>query len=122
MSKIVVALFAAGIGFVSNAAADDLEAGKRAFLKCKSCHSLEAGKNQTGPSLAKIFGRKAGADGGYKYSQDLMDSGVVWDDKSLDAYITDPKKIIPKGKMSFAGIKDATQRQNLIAYLKESTK
>lgn len=98
------------------------DAGKRAFLKCKSCHSLDEGKSLTGPSLKGIMGRKGAADPTYKYSQSLIDAGVVWDEAALDKYITDPKTIIPKGKMSFAGIKDAKQRADLIAYLKEATK
>lgn len=108
----------AGIGHAQG----DIDAGKRAFLKCKSCHSLDAGKSLTGPSLKGILGRKGAADPNYKYSQSLIDAGVTWDDAALDKYITDPKTIIPKGKMSFAGIKDAKQRADLIAYLKEATK
>jgi cytochrome c len=112
--------FALGAGVAH--AEGDVEAGKRAFLKCKSCHSLDAGKSLTGPSLNGIMGRKGASDPGYKYSQSLIDAGVTWDDAALDKYILDPKSIIPKGKMSFAGIKDAKQRADIIAYLKEATK
>ena len=99
----------------------DAAKGKKVFNKCKTCHSLEAGKKKIGPHLAGLFGRAAGSVEGYKYSNALLDSGVVWDDESLDAYITKPKEFIPKTKMNFAGLKKEADRANLIAYLKEAT-
>ena len=105
-----------------NALAQDAAKGKKVFNKCKICHSLKKGKKKIGPSLYGVIGRKAGTVKGFKYSKAMKKSGVVWDDKSLDAYLTKPKKFIPGTKMIFAGLKKKTDRDNLIAYLKEAAK
>lgn len=100
------------------ASAQDAEAGKSVFNKCKACHSAEAGKNMVGPSLAGVVGRKSGAVEGFNYSDAMKGAGKTWDDAALDAYLTDPKGAIPGNKMVFVGIKDDADRKNLIAYLK----
>ena len=100
------------------ASAQDAEAGKGVFNKCRACHSIEAGKNMVGPSLAGIAGRKAAAGAGFNYSDAMKASGKTWDDPTLDAYIADPKGAIPGNKMVFVGIKDEADRKNLIGYLK----
>lgn len=101
------------------ASAQDAEAGKSVFGKCRACHAVgEGAKNMVGPHLNGVAGRKAGAVEGFAYSDALKNSGKVWDDAALDAYIADPKGNIPGNKMVFVGIKDETDRKNLIAYLK----
>ena len=104
------------------AEAQDAGKGKKVFNKCKICHSLKKGKKKIGPSLYGVIGRKAGTVKGFRYSKAMKKSGVVWDDKSLDAYLTKPKKFIPGNKMVFGGLKKKTDRENLIAYLKEAVK
>ena len=99
----------------------DAAKGKKVFKKCKTCHSLEAGKKKVGPSLAGVFGRAAGTSEGYKYSKAMKESGITWDEDSLKTYITKPKKMVPGTKMIFAGIKKESDRENLIAYLKQET-
>ena len=105
-----------------NALAQEAAKGKKVFNKCKICHSLKKGKKKIGPSLYGVIGRKAGAVAKFKYSKAMKKSGVVWDDKSLDAFLAKPKKFIPGTKMTFAGIKKQKDRDNLIAYLKEAAK
>jgi len=85
---------------------------------CSICHTTEAGKNKIGPSLAGIVGRKAGSVEGFSYTDANKNSGVTWDDQTLDKYLTDPKKFIPGTKMLFIGVKNADQRKSLIDFLK----
>jgi cytochrome c len=96
--------------------------GQRVFGACLACHSLEPNRNMTGPSLAGVWNRKAGTLGSFpRYSPALKSSGLVWDDKSLDEYLTDPQHFIPGNTMTFPGIKDAQQRADLLAFLEEAT-
>jgi cytochrome c len=96
------------------------EAGEPTFKRfCAVCHSTDPGVNKIGPSLAGIVGRKAGSVPGYNYTEANKNSGLTWDEATLDTYLTDPKKTIPGTKMLFAGIKKPEDRQALIAYLKE---
>ncbi len=110
------------VALTSGAMAQDAAKGKKVFNKCKACHSLQAGKKKIGPDLAKLFGRKAGTVKGFRYSKGMKKSGITWDDKSLDAYLTKPRKFVKGTKMSFPGLKKKADRDNLIAFLKEATK
>jgi len=96
------------------------EPGEAVFKKnCAICHTLEAGKNKIGPSLAGVVGRKAGSVPGFAYSAANTNSGDIWDEKTLDTYLTDPKSFMPGTKMVFAGLKNPEDRKTLIEYLKE---
>jgi cytochrome c len=103
-------------------AESDVEDGKKVFNKCKVCHQLERGKNAVGPSLSGIVGRKAGQVEGFKYSPAMQSSGLTWDEATLDKYLTDPKAVVPNGKMIFPGLKDEKERQKVIAFLKAEAK
>ena len=105
---------------VSIANTADLVKGKKAFKKCVACHSLEEGKNKIGPPLNNLLGRKAGSVKGYKYSKAMKNSGVVWNEESLDKFLTKPRKFIPKTKMSFRGIKKKSLRDDLISFFKNN--
>lgn len=92
--------------------------GEKLFRQCKSCHTVEAGKNRVGPTLHGVFGRKAGAVEDFKgYSDGLKSSGIVWDAKTLDPYLNNPKAVIPDSRMVFAGVTKPEDRADLIAYL-----
>jgi cytochrome c2 len=96
------------------------EPGEAVFKKsCAICHTLEAGKNKIGPSLAGVVGRKAGSVAGFAYSAANKDSGDIWDEPTLDAYLTAPQKFMPGTKMVFVGLKDPGDRKALIEYLKQ---
>ena len=97
-------------------AGGDAAAGRLVFRKCQACHSMEPGKTLLGPSLAGIVGRKAGADASYNYSPPMKQANVVWDAKSLDAYLADPQKVVPGNKMPFPGLKTEQDRADVIAF------
>lgn len=117
----LAAIAVLALGMAGAADAQDLKKGKRVFNKCKACHALEDGKNKVGPHLHGVFGRNAGAVEGYKYSKAMKESGIVWDDATMDEYLAAPKKYVKGTKMAFAGLKKEDDRVNLIAYLKENT-
>ena len=83
--------------------------------------TFEAGKNKVGPSLHGIIGRKAGSIEGFSYSDAMKNSGLTWDEATLDTYLTNPKKEVPGNKMAFPGLPKEDDRQNVIAYLKEAS-
>ena len=108
----VLLAFAAGPGMAA-----DVEAGKTAFKKCALCHTTEAGKNKSGPSLFGIVGRKSASLDGFTYSEGMKKFDHTWDETTLDEYLADPRATIPGTKMIFPGIKDKVERDDVIAYL-----
>ena len=105
------------------AADGDPKAGETVFKKCTACHTLaKPPKNGIGPSLVGVMGRKAGMAEGFKYSDAMKNSTVVWDEGTLDAYLKDPKGFIPNNKMVLAAMSKPEERANVIAYLKQAAK
>lgn len=102
--------------------AADLENGRRAFARCRSCHTItEGGPNMTGPNLYGVFGRQAGAHPGFNYSAAMKEADFVWDGPRLDNWLENPRTFLKGNKMSFAGIPDPTDRRDVIAFLKVET-
>jgi len=124
MRRLLFVALAIAVVFPPTRAQQDSTArGERAFRACAPCHSLEPDRNMTGPSLANLWGRKAGSLQSFeRYSDALKSSGIIWDDRSLNAWLTDPKQMVPGNDMPFEGIKDAGARADLLAFLKEATK
>jgi nitrite reductase (NO-forming) len=100
----------------------DAAAGRQVFRKCQACHSLEAGKNGLGPSLAGIVGEKAAAVPNYNFSSAMKASNLTWDAATLDAYLADPQKVVPGNKMPFPGLKTERERSAVIAFLAANSK
>ena len=100
-------------------AAGDPARGEQIYHRCQGCHSIDA--NRVGPRHAGLFGRHAGSLDDYNYSDAMRASGVVWNETTLDQFLTAPRKFIPGTKMPFAGIPDAQERPDLTAYLKKAT-
>src|SRR6266481_10066506 len=124
MKRFAIAVVAT-IAFLSPALAQsgDVARGRQNFRACAPCHSLEPDRNMTGPSLADLWGRKAGGLSSFeRYSEALKASGIIWDDRSLDGWLTDPDQMVPDNEMPFNGIKDARARADLLAFLKEATR
>ncbi|HET9572129.1 MAG TPA: cytochrome c family protein [Methyloceanibacter sp.] len=105
----------------------DATKGKAAFAKCGICHQVGPGaKTLVGPELNGIVGRKAASVADYPYSAGMKKLGAdgwVWTEENIDKWITDPKALIPDSPMAlaFAGVPDAGERADIIAYLKTQT-
>jgi cytochrome c len=96
------------------AAADPPES----FKQCAICHKVEPGKHGLGPSLANVFGAKAGEAAGFRYSPAMAAADLTWNQATLDRYLDNPQAVVPGTTMAFAGVKDAGKRAEIIAYLK----
>lgn len=103
-----------------SAAATVAEAGAKpaAFGQCAACHSVEPGKHGVGPSLAGVYGTKSGEIAGYAFSDAMKAAKLTWDDATLDTYLTNPMKMVPGTKMTFAGLSDPAKRKEVIEYMK----
>ena len=100
-------------------ASEASERGKLIYQgQCAACHSIDY--NGVGPAHKGVFGRKAGGAENYPYSEALKRSAVVWNEKTLDKWLTDPEKFIPGQKMGIQ-VGNENQRADLIAYLKLAT-
>ena len=103
-------------------AAGDAAKGAIVFKKCQVCHTVEAGKNKIGPSLAGIVGRKTASIEGFKYSKAMLAFGAggkVWDEPTLAAYLPAPRDLVKGTSMAFAGLKKPDDVANIIAFLKD---
>jgi cytochrome c len=103
-------------------AADEPKGGQEAFNNsCRTCHSSKEGDNRLGPDLHGVIGRKAGSVQGYNYSQSMKNSGITWDEASLDKFITNPDSLVPNNNMKpFTGVSDAGTRKSIIDFLKSN--
>ena len=113
---VSVAMFVLTIDIAAPAYAQDISHGKSVFRACSACHATDQ-TNRVGPGLQGIVGRTAGTFPAFRYSRAMKKSGIIWDEKSLDAYLAAPQKAIPGNRMPFAGLKNAQDRADLIAYL-----
>ncbi len=108
-------------------AAGDAARGARVFQKCFACHSLVPGeRNLQGPSLVHLMGRRAGTLPDFEYSEALIEAGrtrdLRWDETTLDAFLAEPQRYVPGIAMGFFGLREADERADLIAYLKDAAR
>jgi cytochrome c len=111
-----VAVLTLAGAIASSGYAQDVEHGKSVLKACAACHATDHA-NSVGPGLGGIIGRKAGTVPGFRYSRAMKNSGIVWDEKTLDAYLESPQKVVPGNRMPFAGLEDTQGRADLVAYL-----
>ena len=100
----------------------DAARGEKRFEECGACHKLAAGENEIGPSLHGVFDRKAGEVADFRYSPALRRSGITWTAQTLDTFLADPQKVVPANRMPYAGMPEASDRADLIAYLQKASK
>ncbi len=103
-------------------AGGDAARGEKLYEDCAACHSIERGVNGVGPTLYGIFGRKAGELDDYRYSPALKRSGIIWTEGTLDTFIADSQATVPANRMPYAGMLNAADRADLIAYLQKASK
>ena len=108
---VIVALMAMG----------DVASGEKIFKKCAACHSInKGGKNNIGPALYNVVGRKIGGVADYKYSKALVAYGKEWSFEELNGFLIKPSKWIKGNKMGFAGLKDEKDRASVMLYLNQN--
>jgi cytochrome c len=118
---LLAALALAAAGGAARADGDAAR-GEQRFVECATCHMLQQGANNVGPSLYGLLGRKAGEIADFRYSPAMKKSGITWTAQTLDAFIADPQKEVPGNRMPFAGMPDPGDRADLIAYLMKASK
>ena len=99
----------------------DAAKGEQVFKKCMACHAVNDKTNKVGPHLVGVVGRPVASVEGYKYSESMTAhaaGGAVWDEAALHAYLENPKAVVAKTKMAYAGLKKEDERADLIAFLK----
>ncbi|WP_370073217.1 cytochrome c family protein [Novosphingobium sp. THN1] len=127
MKKMIGAMIVAGLaasalagGTAFAQAKGDPVAGKKIFMRCVACHAVQPGAGaKMGPNLAGVVGRKAAAAPGFKYSAAMQKAKLKWDEATLDKWLTRPSALVPGTSMAFAGLPNAADRANVIAYLKK---
>ena len=94
--------------------------GQTAFnTNCRMCHTMKEGDNRQGPSLAGVFGSKAGSQPGFNYSPSLKQSGIIRDEANLDKFIANPDQLVNGNTMKpYGGMNDAAQRKVIVEFLK----
>ena len=124
MTRPLAAILAlSALAAVPAVRAADAAAGAKVFAtECSECHSVREGKDKKGPSLFGVANAKAAQRPGFAYSDGMRASGLVWTPENLGAYVANPRKVVPAGKMKYDGLSDATQREDLIAYLQSVAK
>ncbi len=97
------------------ARAADVKNGEEVYSRCLACHALES--DRVGPRHCGVVGRRAGSVPGFEYSKAMKASKLVWNAKTLERFLADPMKAVPGTTMTYAGVKDAKERADLIAWL-----
>jgi len=121
MKQLVVLIAAATLAAAGMARADgDAARGEKKFEECAACHKIAPGEDNVGPSLHGVFGRKAGTLTDFRYSPALKRSGITWTPQTLDTFLADPQKVVPANRMPYAGLAEANDRADLIAYLQKA--
>lgn len=116
MAHLGLALILSALGLTAQAAPDPAR-GEAIYARCLACHALAT--DRVGPRHCGLLGRRAGSVPGFEYSPAMLKSQLVWDEKTLDRFLAKPLALVPGSDMTYDGIPDASERRDLIAYLKK---
>jgi cytochrome c len=122
MSMRTFVIAAALVAAAGTANAADVAKGEKLFIECAACHTLGVDSEGVGPGLKGMFGRKIAGVESYRYSPAMRRSTIVWNARTLDAYLADPQKEVPGNRMPYSGMPSAADRADLIAYLQNAAK
>jgi cytochrome c len=100
-------------------AAPDKLPGELVYARCAACHALAY--DRVGPRHCGLLGRRAGTVAGFAYSPAMKNSGLTWDEKTLDRFLAQPMKALPGTTMTYDGVPDPKERRDLIAYLHQAS-
>lgn len=104
------------------AAKDPLARGAKLYKRCKTCHTLEEnGRHRVGPNMWNLYGSTAGTKEGFAYSKVMKNSGLIWDDETLNGYLENPNRYMPGNRMTYAGLRKPEDRAAVLAYIKAKT-
>lgn len=118
LTGVALALLAGLAAAAPDRTSEQVREGEAIYTRCLACHALEY--DRTGPRHCGLFGRRAGTVEGFIYSEAMKQSGIIWNNETLDRFLADPVKSMPGTNMGYAGIKDGKERAALIAYLKHA--
>jgi len=119
---VLAACSVAADEFEQRLAAASPKRGQLLYMQCKACHDVEPGlPHKAGPNLNGVFGRTAGTAPGFKYTDAMAKSGVVWSPQTLDTFMKQPGALIPGNGMAFPGVANDADRASLIVYLQSSS-
>ena len=125
LSVFFICLFSSSLVIAQEPTMDEaqlLKRGKRVFILCRSCHTLdEGGRHKVGPNLHGMFGSAAGSKDGFRYSDAVQNSNIVWTSENLNEWLVKPKDFLPGNRMAFRGVRKEIDRKALIYYLQEET-
>jgi len=123
--SFAAAALASVLALPGSAWSQDAAAGQRVFNQCRACHTIdEDGRNAVGPNLHDIVGRKAASVEKFQYSAAMKEKGEqgwIWTEENLQSYLRKPREVVPGTKMSFPGVRNDQQLNDLIAYLKSQS-
>ncbi len=117
--KATISIMATAIVLASGTPilAQDAARGEDLFQVCAACHSLTAGENIIGPSLAGVIGRPAADLADFEYSDAMKGSGLTWDEETLLLYIAEAQVLVPDTSMAFPGVGDAQDAADIVEFL-----
>jgi len=111
---------AAALALAAGAAPGENAArGEQLYARCAACHALQY--DRVGPRHCGLLGRRAGSVPGFEYSAAMKQSGILWTARTLDRFLAAPLEVVPGTTMTYAGIADAKERADMIAYLRKAT-
>lgn len=100
------------------ARAADAAHGEELYTRCAACHALAS--DRVGPRHCGLLGRRAGSVPGFAYTDAMKNSKLVWDEKTLDRFLAKPMGVVPGTSMTYDGVPQASDRADLIAYLRKA--